>query len=66
MISHRIVDEGEERAAKSISGTITNNQIQNYYKNHNNKKGLTGGNHPSTKALFMNSHPFSNYKPLPD
>jgi len=63
-LTKRQVDSTAERATKSIGDAITNSQMQNYYKAYNKQGGMAS--HPSTKALYMNSHPFSNYKPLPD
>lgn len=58
------IDGEAEKATKSIGGSIANVQMQNYYKAFGNKTGLPQNS--SAKALFMNSHPFSNYRPLPD
>ena len=39
--------------------------MQNYYKAFSNKQGA-GKATAVTKAIFLNSNPYSNYKPLPD
>ena len=61
------VDAEAERAAKSIGGAITNSKMQSYYKAFSNKQtGVVQQPNPATKAIFLNSNPYSNYKPLPD
>ena len=59
------MDEDAERASKSIGGAITNSQMQNYYKAFNKQSVHVQPNLVSN-AIFLNSNPFSNYKPLPD
>ena len=62
-VASKQIDAEAERATKSIGGAITNSKMQNYYKAFN-KQGVQAN--PFDKAIFLNSNPYSNYKPLPD
>lgn len=57
------LDAEAERATKSIGGALTNSKMQNYYKSFK-KQG--GQSNLVANTIFLKSHPYSNYKPLPD